>query len=433
MGERERTQLLLWRAGMGATPAQVDAATAKGYAQAVEDLLTYPDQPAPAPTLPAWPAPPANRNALTGEQRTQLAKEINQANQQGIRAAAVWWADLMRTTSAPLQEHLTLFFHNHFSTANDKVRRPAYMLGQNQLFRAMGAGKFVDLLIAVAKDPAMLIWLDGRTNVKGRANENFAREAMELFTLGIGNYTETDVREAARACTGWTLSETGEVKFDPKRFDNTPKTILGQTGNFNLDDFCRLIAGRPEAARYVSGELFKWFVGDTPSDSDLAPLVDAWNRTGGEIRAVLRALFLSDAFTPERATTAHIKNPAAWTIGAVRGLEANVAGEELVRIMDAQGMRLFYPPNVGGWPSGTAWISPSNQVVRFNLAAGIVMKAQSLAGKVDDAALSDLADRLGGLPLPNDLRGKLAALGGGDNGRRAVAQVILAGPMFQAR
>jgi uncharacterized protein (DUF1800 family) len=433
VGDRERVQLLLWRAGMGATPAQVDAATAKGYAQAVEDLLSYPDELAPPPSLPPFPDQPKNLQSLSGDQRTQLRMAINQANQQGIRAAILWWANLMRTTPYPLQENLTLFWHNHFATANDKVRRPQFMVQQNQLFRSQGAGKFVDLLIAVSKDPAMLHWLDGKDNVKGHPNENWAREVMELFTLGIGNYTEADVREGARASTGWTLAYDGTVTFEKKRFDDGQKTILGQTGNFNMDDFSRMLAAHPATPRFVSGKLYRWFVGDKPGDADLQPMLDAWNQTGGEIRSVLRALFLSDAFTPERAAGGHIKNPASWTISAIRSLEANVADEEVARMMDAQGMRFFYPPNVGGWPSGPAWISPSSQVLRFNLASGIVAKAAVLGGKADDAALNDLADRLGGLPIPDDLRGKLTALGNADMGRRAVAQVILAGPAFQAR
>jgi uncharacterized protein (DUF1800 family) len=432
VGERERVQLLLWRAGMGATPAQVDAATAKGYTQAVEDIVTYPDELASPPSLPPFPAQPKDEKTLTGDQRTQLRQAINQANQQGIRAATLWWTNLMRTSDRPLQENLALFWHNHFATANDKVRRPDFMVRQNQLFRSQGAGKFVDLLIAVSKDPAMLHWLDGQTNVKGHPNENWAREVMELFTLGIGNYTEQDVREGARASTGWTVADDGTVTFVSKRFDDGTKTILGQTGAFNLDDFSRLLAARPETAHYVSSKLFRWFVGDKPTDADLQPMLDAWNRTGGEIRSVLRALFLSDSFTPERAAGAHIKNPAAWTVGAVRGLEANVADEEIARMMDAQGMRLFYPPNVGGWPSGPAWISPSSQVLRYNLAAGIVAKAGTLTGKPDDVAINELADRLGGIGIPEDLRGKLTAIGG-NGGRRAVAQVILAGPAFQAR
>ena len=429
MGERERVQLLLWRAGLGATPAQVDAAFAGGYTQAVETMLAATDVPTPPP-LPAWPAqlPP---NA-TPEQKAQYNQAVSAANSQGLTMLTQWWVNLLRTSAAPLQEHLALFFHNHFSTANDKVRRPAYMLGQNQLFRAMGAGKFVDLLIAVAKDPAMLIWLDNKDNVKGKPNENFAREAMELFTLGIGNYTETDVREAARACTGWTLAYDGTVAFDPNRFDSTPKTILGQTGNFNLDDFCRLIAGRPEAARYVSGELFKWFVGDTPSDSDLAPLVTAWNATGGEIRAVLRALFASDAFTPERATTAHIKNPVAWTIGILRGLGVAVTDQNVANYLSQQNMTLFRPPNVGGWPNGPGWISPSNQLLRYNIAGQMIAGSSVFTGKATAADVQQLADTLGGLAIPADVQAQLVAFGSGADGQRAVAQVVLGGPDYQA-
>ncbi|MDQ6906630.1 MAG: DUF1800 family protein, partial [Chloroflexota bacterium] len=200
-----------------------------------------------------------------------------------------------------------------------------------------------------------------------------------------------------------------------------------------LDDFSRMLAGKPQTAKYVSSKLFRWIVGDDASDGDLAPMLDAWNATGGEIRSVLRALFTSDAFMPERAANAHIKNPAAWTVGAVRGLEADITGEQIDQMLQMQGMRLFYPPSVGGWPNGPAWISPSNQVLRFNLAGGMVMKSGSLSGKADDAWIGELADRLGGIPIADDVRGKLTALGNIPDGRRAVAQVILAGPGFQAR
>ena len=431
MAERERVQLLLWRARMGATPTQVDDATAKGYAVAVDDILNYPDTAATAPDLPPFPDQPKGK--LTGDARTALAKEISQANQQGIKMAATWWAGLMRTSGAPLQENLTLFWHNHFATANDKVRRPAFMLQQNQLFRTMGAGKFVDLMIAVSKDPAMLHWLDGRDNVKGHPNENWSREAMELFTLGIGNYTEQDVREGARASTGWTLTYDGKVAFNPQRFDNDTKSILGQIGTFNMDDFSRLLVSKPQTAKRIAQKLFVWFAGDEPTDADLAPMLDAWQQTEGEIRAVLRALFLSDAFIVERATTAHVKNPAAWTLGILRGLSVDITGEQLTGLMAAQDMTILRPPNVGGWPSGTAWISPSNQVLRFNLAGGMLGKVGMLSGKADDAFLNEIADRLGGIPIPDDLRGKLLALGSGPEGKRAVTQILLAGPGYQTR
>lgn len=438
MGERERTQLLLWRAGLGATPAQVDTATAKGYAQAVEDMLIYPDEAATPPTLPPWPVQPdifLGADEKTAYQKSAMAtiRERNEARTVGNRMLLNWWADVLRTSPNPLQEQLTLFWHNHFATSLDKVDRPAYMLQQNQLLRSMGAGKFVDLLIAVSKDPAMLIWLDGQSNVKGHPNENWAREVMELFTLGIGNYTEQDVREGARASTGWTLTYDGKVAFNPQRFDNGTKTILGQTGTFNMDDFSRLLANRPETAQRIAKKLFIWFVGDDPTDANLAPMIDTWNQTGGEIRAVLRTLFLSDAFTPERATTAHIKNPVSWTVGILRGLTVDITGEQLANVMAAQDMTIFRPPNVGGWPNGTAWISPSNQVLRFNLAGNLLAKVGMLSGKADDAFVNDIADRLGGIPISDDLRAKLVTLSSGPDGRRAITQILLAGPGYQTR
>ena len=438
MDERERVQLLLWRAEFGATPAQVDAATAKGYVQAVEDVLNYPDVPADAPALPPWPVMP---NVFIGpNEKADYTKSViatqrarNDARTVGNQMLLAWWADRLRTSPTPLQENLALFWHNHFATSLDKVDRPAYMLGQNQLLRQMGAGKFIDLLVAVSKDPAMLIWLDGQSNVKGHPNENWSREVMELFTLGIGNYTEQDVREGARASTGWTVSYDGKVAFNPQRFDSGMKTILGQSGNFNMDDFSRLLVNKPQTAQRIVQKLFRWFVGDDPTDADLAPMLDAWNQTGGEIRSVLRALFLSDAFTPERATSAHVKNPAAWTVGILRGLSVDITGQQLVGLMSVQDMTIFRPPNVGGWPNGMAWISPSNQVSRFNLAGGLVTKAGLLSGKADDAFIDEIADRLGGIPIPDDLRGKLVALGSGPDGKRIITQILLAGPGYQTR
>ncbi len=438
MSDRERVQLLLWRAGFGATPAQADTATAKGYTQVVKDVLTYPDEFASPPPIPAWPIAPI---VISGpDERANYTKSVlatqharNDARASGDRLLLAWWADRLRTSPTPLQENLALFWHNHFATSLDKVDRPAYMLGQNQLLRAQGAGKFVDLLIAVSKDPAMLIWLDGQSNVKGHPNENWSREVMELFTLGIGNYTEQDVREGARASTGWTLSYDGKVAFNPQRFDTGMKTILGQSGALTMDDFSRLLANKPQTATRIVRKLFLWFVGDDPTDADLAPMLDAWNQTGGEIRSVLRALFLSDAFTVERATSAHVKNPAAWSVGILRGLTVDITGEQLVSLMAIQDMTIFRPRDVGGWPNGMAWISPSNQVLRFNLAGGLVAKAGLLSGKADDAFLDEIADRLGGIPIPDDLRGKLVALGSGPDGKRIITQVLLAGPGYQTR
>jgi uncharacterized protein (DUF1800 family) len=277
-----------------------------------------------------------------------------------------------------------------------------------------------------------LIWLDGQSNVKGHANENWSRESMELFTLGIGNYTETDVREAARACTGWTLAADGTVAFNAARFDSGTKTILGQTGNFGLDDFSRMLAAHPATATHLCTKLFVWFAGDNPSSADLAPMLAAWNSTGGNIQSVLRALFLSDAFTPPRATTAHIKNPVSWTIGIIRGLGIAAADDTVANAINAQGLILFRPTNVGGWPNGLAWISPDSQIVRYNLAGQLLAPSGAFLGPATSAFLQQLADKLGGIVIPADVQAQLLTLGSGSDGQRAVAQVVLAGPDYQA-
>src|SRR5438874_7993993 len=207
-----------------------------------------------------------------------------------INDVRFWWYLRMVNCPAPLREKVTLFWHGHFATANSKVDNPGLMQKQNQLFRRKGFGSFRDLLLAVSQDPAMLIWLDGRLNVVGKPNENYAREVMELFTMGIGSYTEHDVREAARAFTGWTL-DGSSFHFDPAKHDNKPKTVLGQTGNFNGTDIVDMLAVRPETARFLSRKLFTFFVHDHPSDDEINALAKVYLDSQTHIGAVVTAIF----------------------------------------------------------------------------------------------------------------------------------------------
>jgi len=472
---RARVQLLLWRTQGGVPPATVAAAFARarrgGYAAVVEDVLTYPDAPAIPPPLPPYPRGlPVHfgANEATGydHARTQLNGLQADANVAGLTMLRHWWVQQFVHSDAPLRETLALFWHNHFATGATKVGRAHFMLAQNQLFRTHGAGQFGALMQAVAKDAAMLVWLDGKDNAASSPNENWARECLELFTCGLGHFTERDVREAARASTGWTLDDTTDApRFDPRRFDSGTKTLLGQTGNLNLDDLVWIAATHPRTRDAVCRKLFAWFVSDDPTDAELTPLTEAWDASGGEVRAVLRALFLSDAFTPARAGQAYIKHPVAWAVGAARALEAAVPPERLYAIVAALGMDLFDPPDVGGWHGGLGWVSPHGQVLRFNLAGEIAdgiawslagtdaafrRLAERLAGLsvADDARgrklatarpddpqfLADLLDRLGGLSLDSELQDRLLALGReGPDGWRAVLQILLASPAYQTR
>ncbi len=434
MSERDRVQLLLWRANLGATPAEVDTATGLGYAAAVEQVLgnTALDLPnASAPVLASWPVYPVG-GTTTDKQNYQNA--VNARNSADMTKMQPWWCNQFYTRrDFPLQEHMALFWHDHFANGNDAINRPPYLLDQNQLFRQKGMGNFLDLFVSVAKGPAMLVYLDGKDNVKGHANENFARESMELFSIGIGNYTEADVREAARACTGYTLADDGTVAFNATRFDNTAKTILGQTANFTLDTYCQLIVGNSATAHYLSTKLFQWFVADDPSEAELAPMIAAWNATSGDIRSVLRAMFNGDAFTPARALANHLKNPVQWLIGALRGLSiTTVPDAQIHSLLVAQGLTLFYPPNVGGWQSGPAWVSPTNQILRFNQASVVLGTIAAFSGAATTASMQLLADQLGNLPIPPDVQTQLVTLGNRTDGQRVVAQIVLAGPEYQA-
>lgn len=474
---RARVQLLLWRTHFGVSPAVLDTAFARAqrdsYAAIVEDILAYPDAPADPPALPPYPTvPPVQFGADEATAYPRALVQLNAAradvNVAGMVMIRHWWMRQFLSGNAPLRETLALFWHNHFATAAAKVGRADLMLAQNQRFRTLGAGQFGTLVQAMAKDAAMLVWLDGKDNARGRPNENWSRELLELFTVGISAFTERDVREAARASTGWTFDDaTGVPRFDPRLFDSGPKTILGQTGNFNIDDLAWITATHPQTARAICHKLFVWFVSDDPTDTELAPLLAAWNATGGEIRAVLRTMFLSDAFMPERATRAHIKHPVAWAVGATRALEASVPLDRLVTIVAQLGMDLFDPPDVSGWRGGLGWVTPHGQVLRVNLAGEIVdgilwslagaeggtafhRLADRLTGLAvwDDARgrrlitaraddpqfLTELADRLGGLPLDDDLRFRLLYLGEqGPDGWHAVIQILLASPAYQTR
>ena len=469
---RERVRLLLWRAHLGATPALVDVYTANarafGYPAIVAQLLNYPDETAEPPVLPAYPLTLPTQSIADEARAYERARFVlqaarNDAYYEGMSVLRRWWLDRFLRGLAPLQENLTLFWHDHFATNSEKVGRPHFMRDQNQLFRALGAGRFGTLVAAVAKDPAMLVWLDGRDSVRGAPNENWARELLELFTVGIGNFTERDVRETARACTGWTLDyESGAVRFDPRRFDAGQKTLLGTTGNLGLEDAVWIAATHPVTARNMCGKLFAWFVADDPTDADLAPMLTAWEASGGTIRDVLRAMFLSPSFAPERATRAHVKHPLAWAVGAARSLGATMSGEQLGVLLAAQEMTPFLPPSVGGWPRGLAWVSPTSQMTRFNAAAQFaeavvwspvlddahrrltdrllalpawddVRGLRPTAARDDDPLfLHELADRLGLPPLDSGLHAKLLALGRqGPDGWRTVLQVLLASPAYQ--
>ncbi|AXB41187.1 DUF1800 domain-containing protein [Amycolatopsis albispora] len=302
------------------------------------------------------------------------------------RRLVIWWLDRMVTDDT---ERLTWFWHGHFATSEQKVRDPALMLAQNETFHRLGKGGFTELAKALVTDAAMLKWLDGNDNKVGSPNENLAREFLELFALGVGHYSEQDVREAARALTGWTLDrKTGEAKLNPKRQDRAPKQIFGQPGDFTAESFVDLVLARPESAAFVTGRLWYRLVSPNPPPADAHQRVIAAYRPGSDVRAALRAIAGEPAFRDPAATI--VKQPVEWLVGLLRatGLKASdLDAKKLLNGLRGMGQLPFRPPSVGGWPAGGAWLTTSAGVARMNL-------AQLVAQKAKDDALARLRETL---------------------------------------
>ena len=285
------------------------------------------------------------------------------------RRVGYWWAERMLDTHRPLEEKMALFWHGHFATAQNKVRDYRKMLLQIETFERHATGNFGDLLVAVAKDPAMLYYLDAGVNVKGAANENFAREVMELFTMGVGRYTERDVREAARAFTGWYF-ENLDFVVNTARHDDGPKTFLGRSGNFDGVDVLAIILEQPVTAEYIAAKLYRFFVREDPSPALQARLGAILRDNDYELRPLLETLFLSRDFYSAASYGGHVKGPVVHVVTMLEQLGA----EDVPGVPDFNdttitlGQHLLNPPSVAGWAQGRSWITPALLQERGNVA-----------------------------------------------------------------
>ncbi|HEY8669099.1 MAG TPA: DUF1800 domain-containing protein [Tepidisphaeraceae bacterium] len=288
----------------------------------------------------------------------------------GKSLRAGWMLRLLNSPNL-FREKLTLFWHNHFATAISKVENPPMMALQIDTLRELALGNFRQILLAVARDPAMLVWLDNGLNVKGHANENFGRELMELFTLGIGNYTEKDVQEVARAFTGWNL-QAGRYQFIADKHDEGEKTILGKTGKLNGDDVIEILASSDHTAAFLSRKLWRFFVSQDPTDKDLAPMIKAYKESNCEIAPVMKAMFTSPRFFDADVIGAQIKNPVEFVVGTVRALKASSEPQPYADAAAAMGMDLYNPPDVSGWAGGENWISTFTLLERIRLVRQLV-------------------------------------------------------------
>jgi uncharacterized protein (DUF1800 family) len=341
---------LLRRAGFGGTPDEIRRYGAMSATDAARALLGVPlAKSIPPPPEPGPGGPLGMRQARDAVLDLQL-----------------WWLNRMLTTTAPLQEKMTLYFHGHF-TSRATPRFPRITYNQNALFRRYATGNLRELTREVSKDAAMLIYLDGENNVASHPNENYARELMELFTLGVDNYTETDVRESARAWTGWRVfREVDAVVFDPRRHDAGRKTFLGRTGYFTGDDVVNIIFDQPQCARFFAASLLNWFVYNDPEPELIESVAQLIRRHNYELSPVLSALLASDVFYSARAYRALVKSPVEFVVGTHKALGLPVLNPMALPALVQMGQHLFFPPSVAGWPGGQNWLTSGTMVARQN-------------------------------------------------------------------
>jgi uncharacterized protein (DUF1800 family) len=358
---------LLNRTGFGATQAEIEHYVGMTREEAARALLATTRTSALTPPPPAMVATGALRYPRRGAGATEDELRIFRQEQvrEGLELRG-WWVGEMLATPSPLTERMTLFWHNHFVSGQQKVKLAALMFRQNVTLRAHALGNFGAMLHAVARDPAMIVYLDSARNRQGAPNENFARELMELFTLGEGNYGERDVKEAARAFTGWSLDrERGEFVFRRGLHDYGSKTLLGKTGDLDGDDVIDILLAQPSTAEFVTRKLWREFISPDPDPAEVRRVAARFRDSGYDIKAALYALLASDAFYARENRGALVKSPIDLVVGALRQFGMR-PGDTIPFAVAAAGMgqNLFAPPNVKGWPGQQAWINSSSLLAR---------------------------------------------------------------------
>jgi uncharacterized protein (DUF1800 family) len=377
---------LLRRVAFGGTPEEAEQFYDMGPGPAVDRLL------ATSSDLTDLPPPVTDPREAERRREWQRARQQNpdmnrreaaefqKAMREMLAEMRFWWLQRLRDDRFAAQEKLVLFWHGHFATSQTKVRFNHAMLGQNETLRRLAMAPFPELCAAMAKDAAMLIWLDGRQSTKKAPNENFAREVMELFTLGEGYYSEDDVRMAARCFTGWTVKmETGQAQFVPRRFDEGRKKLFGKSGNFNSDEAVAVICGQPRCAEFLVSKLWEFYAYPQPDPALVKSLADHYRANGLSTCHLLPMIFTHPEFYSERALSRQIKSPVQWLVQSARELSRQVMTPGSALPLLAQlGQNLFEPPSVKGWDGGRSWINSGTLIRRSNSALLMTVAAAPL-------------------------------------------------------
>lgn len=388
----DQARHLLWRAGFGGTPAQIQTLAAWGLKKSVDHLIdgaTDAVEPVKADDFKDDIVRQLTRTERLAYRRAQRAgdedalakfrqerQERQRSDRRQIRRIQLWWLTRLIQTPRPLEEKMTLFWHGHFATGYRKIENSYHMFLQNQRFRAQALGNYGELLFAIIRDPAMIRYLDNDRSRIGQPNENLARELMELFSLGEGNYRESDIKDGARALTGYTF-EGNEFIYRDNFHDQGSKRILGASGRLDGDDFVRAILARRDCSRFIARKLYRYFVADVPDDNRatsagargaIAQIAQTMLASRYEIKPVLRRLFMSAHFYHDSIRNQQIKGPIQLVVGAIRSMLTPTRDlSVLIDALDLMGQNIFYPPSVKGWDGGRSWINTSTLFVRQNI------------------------------------------------------------------
>lgn len=365
VSKQTQLQHLYWRAGFGETAAVVEENAKKPLRKVVRQLLKNSEDFQPLKVLDENLIARREIKDMRGELTRDEIKDLLKEQISKIRDINVAWIDNMATTKAVLREKMTLFWHGHFAC---RVRNPQAVQNQNNILRQHALGKFGDLLMAVSKDPGMLQFLNNQQNNKRSPNENFAREVLELFTLGRGNYSEADIKNAARAFTGWGFNLRGEFVFRENQHDFDSKTFFGKTGNFNGEDIINIILEKEQTARFIVSKIYKHFVNEVPDNQIIDNLTKRFHHSHYDIADLMEEIFTSDWFYDPKNIGSHLKSPIELLAGMKRGFGMNFDEKQsLLYVQRVLGQVLFYPPNVAGWAGGKTWIDSSSLLFRMKM------------------------------------------------------------------
>lgn len=382
---------LLNRAGFGAPAHEIERAVLRGHAGLLHELLGGD----PFHERPFYARVRAERGleaylaGLPPEERRVEVRRLRNEDDEQLRDFLTWWVERMLDGEDPLRERMTLFWHGFFTSSQQDVNNSYEMIMQNQFLRKNALGSFAHLVHGIARDPAMLEYLDNDESRRGSPNENFARELMELFTLGEGHYTEQDVQEAARAFTGWT-DRHGRFRYNVEKHDDGEKTVLGVTGRLDGDDVIEVLLAQDACARHLARHLLAYFEGVEPDVARLEAYAALLRREEYEVAPFLEHLFGDPAFYRDEVVGTRISSPIDFLVGAARRLGCEPPARLVLIGAAALGQRLFDPPNVQGWEEGPAWITTSTLMQRGNL-AGVLLEQVRLRDFVDGAPGGDPA------------------------------------------